>query len=144
MVTISNCGDDLYVGLIDFRAFHTTDTNPHFWLVCKLFKMVVQEFFTARSLGQGNIFTSVCRSVHNGRGVSFPECITGHMTGEGLPLGEGLHPGMSTSSGVRADSSKKHGKLRDMVNKRVVRILLECILVFHDIYRTSIILTDDH
>ena len=54
-------------------------------------------FITARkrSLGQGNIFTSVCYSVL--RGIRFPECITGHMTGrfgsacKGVCLGgEGL------------------------------------------------------
>ena len=38
-----------------------------------------------RSLGQGNVFTSVCHSVHN-CGGGFPPCITGHMTG-GLHLG---------------------------------------------------------
>ena len=42
---------------------------------------------TARklSLGQGNVLTRVCHSVHRW-GVGFPACITGHMT-------RGLHPG---------------------------------------------------
>ena len=63
-------------------------------------------FFTARkqSLGQGNVFTCVCHSVHKGEGgVDFPASITGHMTrgsvsrgdlhlGEGgLHLGEGVY-----------------------------------------------------
>ena len=44
--------------------------------------------FTARkrSLGQGNVFTLVCHSVHGGE-VGFPACITGHTTKGGL------HPG---------------------------------------------------
>ena len=58
--------------------------------------------FTARkrSVGQGNIFTSVCHSVHGWWGEggygNFPVCITGHMTkgvsasrGEGICIGEG-------------------------------------------------------
>ena len=40
-----------------------------------------------RSLGQGNVFTPVCHSVHM-KGGGFPTCITGHITwGEGLPPG---------------------------------------------------------
>ena len=55
-----------------------------------------------RSLGQGNIFAPVCHSVHGGGGV--PQA--------GTPPGQ-VHP--------RA--------CWDTVNKRAVRILLECILV---------------
>ena len=55
--------------------------------------------FTARKrcLGQGNVLTPVCHSVHKGGG--FPACIIGHMTSmEGLPTGgsriqAGLHQG---------------------------------------------------
>ena len=57
-----------------------------------------------RSLGQGNVFTPVCHSVHGG-GV----CIQ-----RGLGLGR----------------PPSHGILWDTINKRVVRILLECILVW--------------
>ena len=44
-------------------------------------------FITARkrSLGQGNVFTPVCHSVH--QGVSVPACTTGHMTGGSLSRG---------------------------------------------------------
>ena len=43
--------------------------------------ILIAELITARkrSLGQGNVFTPVCDSVH--RGVSVPACTTGHMTG---------------------------------------------------------------
>ena len=51
-----------------------------------------------RNLGKGNIFTvSVILSM--GRGVGFPTCITGHMTG-GLHLGVFYIHGVSTSMGV--------------------------------------------
>ena len=40
-----------------------------------------------RRLGQGNVFTPVCHSVHRG-GVGFPACITGHMT-RGFCIGGG-------------------------------------------------------
>ena len=47
--------------------------------------------FTARqrSLGQGNVYTPVCHSVHGGGGssVSVPACITGHMIGGSLSRG---------------------------------------------------------
>ena len=60
-----------------------------------------------RSLGQGNVFTPVYHSVHQGgRWVGFPTCITGHMTRGsasqggsasrglgGLHQGELQHPG---------------------------------------------------
>ena len=55
-----------------------------------------------RSLGQGNMFTSVCHSVHRGGwGVRAP-----------------WHPPLTCTP------------LRRMVNDRAVRILLECILVY--------------
>ena len=63
---------------------------------------------TARkwSLGQGNVFTPVCDSVHGGG------CIPAYN---------------------RADNPPRQDPriLRDTVNKRAVRILLECILVKH-------------
>ena len=58
----------------------------------------------------------MCHSVP--RGVGFPACITGHMT-------RGSASGVSASGGW-ADPPV----LRDTVNKREVRILLECVLVF--------------
>ena len=58
-----------------------------------------------RSLGQGNVFTSVCYSVRGGS-----------LHPEGA-----LHPG-----GV---GQTPHKILQDTVNERAVHILLECILV---------------
>ena len=57
-----------------------------------------------RSLGQGNVFTRVCHSVHGEGGVDFPACITGHMTsirGVGLPACTAGHMivGVSASRG---------------------------------------------
>ena len=60
-----------------------------------------------RSLGQGNVFTSVCHSVHGGS------------ISEGV-----LHWGV----GGWADPPP-HRILRDTVNEWAIRILLECILV---------------
>ena len=51
-----------------------------------------------RSLGQGNIFTSVCHSVH--RGVGFPACITGHMTRRSLHLGRSASGEICIQGGV--------------------------------------------
>ena len=76
------------------------------------------------SLGQDNIFTSVCHSFcplgGRGRVASFPACITGHMTRGGL------HPGGSASG---EGLGRPPRALQNTVNKRTVRILLECILV---------------
>ena len=51
-----------------------------------------------RSLGQGNVFTPVCHSVHGG-GVSVSACITGHMTGDSLSSGGSLSRGVSVPGG---------------------------------------------
>ena len=77
--------------------------------------------FTAhkRSLGQGNVFTGVCLSTG---GVSW---ITGHMTGGSVQ--RGLCPGGSLSRRALCLGGSLSG--RPHGNKRVVRILLECILV---------------
>ena len=100
-----------------------------------------------RSLGQGNVFTLVCHSVH--RWVGFPACITGHMTrgvciGGGSAFGGvclqgGLHTRGSASGGSSTSRGSLHargfgrppivGILQDAVNRRTGRILLGCILV---------------
>ena len=119
-----------------------------------------QQFFVTarkRSLGQGNVFTPVCHSVHRGvciwegqhlegsasRGV----CIWRVLHPGGLHLGAwsasgGLHPGGSASragvcilGGLYLGSlhmglgQTTQGALRDTVNKQAAHILLECILV---------------
>ena len=82
--------------------------------------------FTAhkRSLGQGNVFTPVCHSVHGG---GFLACITGHMTG-GLHLGNLPPGGGSAYRRVGPPPPEIHGILWNTVNKRAVHILLDYIL----------------
>ena len=80
-----------------------------------------------RSLGQGNVFTPVCHSVH-GRGVWLPSMHYRSYDWECLPGGRGE----SASGGGRCPTPPTleiHGILWDTVNKRALRILLECILV---------------
>ena len=81
------------------------------------FNVSYESVFTARkrSVGQGNVFAAVCHSV-GGVGFGFPACTTGHMTGGFCILGGRLDPPLRA--------------VRDTVNKRALRILLECILVF--------------
>ena len=74
--------------------------------------------------GMHSCFTSVCHSFcPQGRGIGFPACITGHMT-RGVYIQGGLHVGGSASKGG------PRRIVQDTVNKRAVRILLKCILVF--------------
>ena len=79
-------------------------------------------------------------------GVCLPACITDHMPGvciqEGLLRGWGrvgirasLHPGGGQTSPIG-----RPGILQDMVNKRAVRILLECFLVLMDFITPSHVL----
>ena len=71
-----------------------------------------------RSLGQGNVFTRMCHSIHRGEEV----CLGRVYLKGGLPPG-GLDPG------ELGRPPEIHEILRDTVNKRAVRILLECFLV---------------
>ena len=63
------------------------------------------------------------------------QCITGHMTGGVCIWGRGPASGGTASGGGGGSASRGvgrapqiHGILRDTVNKRVIRILLECFL----------------
>ena len=80
-------------------------------------ELMCSRFFTTPkwSLGQGNIFTCVCHSVQMGSG--FPACITGHMASIGGSAFRGV-----CLQGVRQPPPK--------LEKRAVRILLECFLVW--------------
>ena len=85
--------------------------------------------FTARkrSLGQGNVFTPVCHSVHRGGVYIGGSCIReGVCIGEWICIQEGLHSGGVCMQGV---GRPPYWMLRDTVNERAVHILLECILV---------------
>ena len=75
-----------------------------------------------RSMGEGNVFTGVC-------------LFTGESAfGEGVCLEGCLHEEGSAYRGICKEGGKGlHGMgtpCRDMVNRRSVRILLECIIVF--------------
>ena len=76
-------------------------------------------FITAskRSLRQGNIFAPVCHSVHRG-GVPGK-----------VPTRAGTPPGRYTPPAGTPAASTPGNACSDTVNKRAVRILLECILV---------------
>ena len=87
--------------------------------------------FTARkrSLGQGNIFTPVCYSVHRGSASvhdGIPPPRTRHPPDQ-VPHG----PGIPLKPGTPCTSPPAQSMLGDTVNARVVRILLECNLVCH-------------
>ena len=82
-------------------------TWKHITLFVKdLFYQFILEIITARkrSLGQGNIFRSMCQEFCS-RGEGLPQCMLGY------------HP------------PPEQSMLGDTVNERAVRILLECILV---------------
>ena len=77
----------------------------------------------ATKLGQGNVFTGVCDSVHGGRGC-LPQCMLGCQTPpeQTPPPGPGTHP-------PRNRQPPPGSRRQHTVNERPVRILLECILV---------------
>ena len=96
----------------------------------------------ATKLGQGYIFTGICHSVHAGGG--------GWSTWAGTPLGirytpqdqvhplepgtpppqDQVHPSGPGTPPSGPGTSPEQCMLGDTGNKRAVRILLECILVF--------------
>ena len=75
----------------------------------------------ATKLRQGNIFTPVCHSVHREGVCQSPRADTPQQTPPSRhpprPVHAGMHPPLPSACW-------------DTVNKRVVRIPLECILVF--------------
>ena len=72
----------------------------------------------ATKLGQGNIFTGNCDSVHRG---GLPQCMLGYHTHTPRP---GRHPPLD-----QAGTPPEQSILGDTVNERAVCILLECNLV---------------
>ena len=76
-----------------------------------------------RSLGQGNIFTPVCHSVHRGGRAWL--LWGGHAWSLGGMRGRSGGVCVVAPGGCAWDTTR-HG---DTVNERAVRILLECILV---------------
>ena len=82
------------------------------------FTLTANPIFTARkrSLGQGNIFTLVCHSVHGGGGVCLSACWDTRTPPSRPPQDQ-------------APPLREQSMLGDTVNERAVRILLECNLV---------------
>ena len=77
-----------------------------------------------RSLGQGNVFTGVCLSVHRGSLMSLPVWLPDPMFLKGgLCPWSHVPPGGSLPRGVFPPPHKSEN--------RAVRILLECFLVFY-------------
>ena len=94
-------------------------------IVCTAFIITTRK----RSLGQGNIFTSVCHSVHRGKGVyPTPTWMQTPWVGQ-TPRDQ--TPGLSRPPSVM-------GRPPDTANKQAVRILLECILVSFYLFPTQL------
>ena len=154
---------DLYVFLIHVIQFSCT---LYFKLLLSLHysylindKLVLINFVckhllpVATKLGQGNVFTGVCDSVHRGAGC-LPQCMLGYHPppreqtpspgadtpqSRHPPLESRLHPppGADTTTPSPQDQTPKSrhppplgSRCQHTVNERPVRILLECILVF--------------
>ena len=85
-----------------------------------------QTIFTARkwSLGQGNAFTPVCHYVHRGMGGVCPIACWDTHTPRQTP--RQTPPWPDTPPGRHPCPPRIQW---DMINKRAVRILLECVLV---------------
>ena len=83
-----------------------------------------------RSLGQGDVFTPVCDSVHKGD-ICPIACWDIHPLPQTHPCRETL-PKADTSPPRQTHTPGQTTPriLRDTVNKQAVRILLECILVY--------------
>ena len=82
-----------------------------------------------RSLGQGYVFTRVCDSVHGGYLGRYTPSGQVHPLGRYPPPPPQVHP--SPQAGTPPGRYTPGNTCWDMVNKRTVRILLECILVLN-------------
>ena len=94
-----------------------------------------------RSLGQGNVLTPVCHSVHGGRGSGQPPPSVGRLGGYWADPPDAdpprCRPPRCRPPGCRPPWMQTPLELDPSgcrpplyINKRVVRILLECILVY--------------
>ena len=96
-----------------------------------------KHIFTARkrSLGQGNIFSSVCQEFCPQGGVCLSACL------DTPPPQEQRHPPEQTPPGADPPGADPPAQcmLGDTVNKRAVCILLECNLVERYFSRTTFI-----
>ena len=113
--------------------------SPYFNSLCQFIVMYTY-LLSATQLRQGNVFTRVCHSVHGG-GADTNEVFEGYVltrvclsTGVSAPLHAGIHPPPWQTPLVSpyppGQTPPLHSACWDMVNKRAVRIPLECNLVF--------------
>ena len=108
-----------------------------------IFGLARSFFITARkrSLGQGNIFTSVCHSVH-GRGMhargdvhvgvcvhAWGTCVVGGVHARGCACLGGAWQGSMGGGGVHGQGGGECAWQERRPLQRCVRILMECILV---------------
>ena len=107
----------LYLTL-DFNGTEPSVSCHHRADILMAFKMMGIVTARKRSLGQGNMFTPVCHSVHRGG-------VRGCSRGGRVWLIRGAC--VAAPGGGRAWDTTRYG---DAVNERAVRILLECILLF--------------
>ena len=101
-------------GLLDFR-------------LKRLLVVIYYHYRPQRSCGQAYVFTRVCDSLHRG---GLPQCMLGYHPREGsTPPGKEAAP-RERAHPPRKEAHPPEGSTpRHTVNKRPVRILLECILV---------------
>ena len=85
-----------------------------------------------RSLGQGNIFTCVCHSVHRGRGLCPGGLPDRDPLWTEIPLDRD-HPDGEPAEQRPPDRTPPRAETPLYGGERAVRILLECILVNNDI-----------
>ena len=106
--------------------------------------LIVFPFITARkrSLGQGNIFSSVCHGFCTQGGL--PQCMLRYHPAppptrqappwtRQVPPQDQVPPGPGTLQTRQAPLPPKQSMLGDTVNERTVCILLECNLVFNEL-----------
>ena len=122
--------------LLVMLQYRKNNTHEHDWDLCL--------YRPQRSCGQGNIFTPVCHSVHRGGlsacwdatprdyvppGTTYPR--------DYIPPGTTYPPGLGTPLGLQTPRTMyppdyvppPGSRLQHTVYERLVRILLECILV---------------
>ena len=99
-------------------------------VICKKFNVSVP-YAHSRSLGNGNVFTHVCNSVHRGPLYDVTSCLVAwsHVPSGGLcPWSHVPSRGLCLGRHCPENPQKTH-RHRDPTFKRALRILLECALV---------------
>ena len=90
MIVKENILSSLPLGRYLLLVSNWRDTHPYVKIEIQFYY-----FITKRSLGQGNVFTPVCHSVHRGGGLNFSAC-TGKGVGfpacTGTGKAGGMHP----------------------------------------------------